>query len=131
MTVRAVRLGDPRKAREGLRLGVVRRPPRGVRKEDYASEDFFDLWLPELAPSASLLAFYHAVPITDERWARYVPRYRREMSKPEKQRLIELLAHLSQRSNFSIGCYCPREDRCHRSLLRELLRDKGAKVIGV
>jgi uncharacterized protein YeaO (DUF488 family) len=129
MSARAVRLGSPRKRGEGLRLGAVRRPPRGVRKADYAGRDLFDLWLPELAPSAPLVAWYYDKPLTDERWARYIEKYRREMRAPAKERLLQVLAALSQRANFSVACYCEREDRCHRSILRELLREHGGKVV--
>lgn len=128
MAVRIVRLGAPRERREGLRLGAVRRPPRGVRKEDYAKRDYFDLWFPELGPSAKLLAYFHNGELTDARWARYVERYRQEKQAPAAQRVLELLARLSHQADFSIGCYCEREDRCHRSIVRDLLMERGAKV---
>jgi uncharacterized protein YeaO (DUF488 family) len=124
--IRVVRLGSPRAKGEGLRLGTVRRPPRGVKKGDYARRNFYDLWLPELAPSQPLVSYALSQPWTDKRWARYSRRYLREMQSAE--RWIQLLAALSQRSNFSIGCYCEREDRCHRSLLKKLLRDRGARI---
>ena len=124
--IRVVRLGAPRQKGEGLRLGTVRRPPRGIRKADYARLDYYDLWLPELAPSQPLVSFALSRPWTNKRWAQYARRYLREMKAAE--RWIELLAALSRQANFSIGCYCEREDRCHRSLLSKLLAEKGAKI---
>jgi uncharacterized protein YeaO (DUF488 family) len=128
MSIHVVRLGDPRSAGEGLRLGTVRRPPRGVRKEDYARLDYYDLWLPDLAPSAELLSYATAEPFTDQRWAKFVRDYRREMKAPEKERLLQLLAALSHQTDFAVGCYCENEDRCHRSILRELLEERGASL---
>jgi len=122
MAIRVVRLGSPRVRGEGIRLGTVRRPPRGVRKADYARRDYFDAWLPELAPSAPLVSFAFAEPFTARRWASYARRYRREMNEPLANRLLTLLAALSSRTNFSIGCYCEDESRCHRSLLSKVLR---------
>lgn len=121
MAIRIVRLGSPRARGEGLRLGTVRRPPRGVRKADYARRNYYDLWLPELAPSAKLLG-------RPKDWRGFVKAYRREMKAPASQRLLELLARLSRRANFSVGCYCEREERCHRSILRELLAERGAGI---
>src|SRR5690349_13647504 len=118
MALRVTRVGTPRAAGEGLRLGTVRHPPRGVRKTDWARRDYFDVWVPDLAPSAPLVQFALATPFTDRRWATYARRYRREMREPARRRLIELLARLSRHADFSIACYCEREDRCHRSLLR-------------
>ena len=129
MSVRVVRLGTPRDPDEGLRIGTVRRPPRGVRKEDYAARDYFDVWLPELAPSAPLVSWALSEPFTPKRLAVYRRRYRREMRRPAAQRLIALLAVLSSQTNFSVGCYCEDETRCHRSLLRELLFEQGAQVV--
>lgn len=120
--IRVVRLGSPRARSEGLRLGTVRRPPRGVRKADYARRNYYDLWLPELAPSARLVAR------AQKHWDGFMKSYRREMAAPAAQRLLELLARLSQHANFSVGCYCEREERCHRSILRQLLIEKGARV---
>jgi uncharacterized protein YeaO (DUF488 family) len=128
MAVRVVRLGQPRTSREGLRLGTVRRPPRGVRKEQYASLDFFDVWMPELAPSAPLVSWALSEPWTDKRWAKYERSYRSEMKNPGAARLLSLLAALSRQTDFSVGCYCENESRCHRSILRELLRDAGADM---
>lgn len=127
MGIHVVRLGDPRSAGEGLRLGTVRRPPRGVKKEDFARLDYYDLWLPDLAPSAELLSFAMAEPFTDARWAKFVRDYRREMKEPEKERLLQLLAALSHQTDFAVGCYCENEERCHRSILRELLAERGAR----
>jgi uncharacterized protein YeaO (DUF488 family) len=128
MSIRVVRLGDPRSAGEGLRLGTVRRPPRGVKKEDFSRRDYYDLWLPDLAPSAELLSYVKAEPFTDQRWEKFARDYRREMKEPERERLLQLLAALSHQTDFSVGCYCEREDRCHRSILRELFAERGAEV---
>jgi uncharacterized protein YeaO (DUF488 family) len=129
MSIRVVRLGTPRRSGEGLRIGTVRRPPRGVRKENYASRNYFDVWLPELAPSAPLVSLALSEPFTPKRWALYERRYMQEMRRPAAKRLIGLLAALSSRTNFSIGCYCEDETRCHRSLLKQLLIEQGAKVL--
>ena len=128
MAIRVVRLGTPRQPNEGLRLGTVRRPPRGVRKEDFARRDWFDLWLPDLAPTARIVKWALAEPWTAPRWAKYARAYRREMRAPEPQRLIALLAALSKTADFSIGCYCEDASHCHRSLLAELLADAGANI---
>jgi uncharacterized protein YeaO (DUF488 family) len=128
LTLRAVRLGTPRHRGEGLRIGTARRPPRGVRKSEYARRNFYDVWLPELAPSQKWVSWALAQPWTDARWREYARNYRREMSDPRARRLIELLAALSKTTNLSIGCYCEDERRCHRSLLRELLAEQGAKL---
>ena len=129
MALRIVRLGTPREREEGLRIGTVRRPPRGVRKEDYAQRDFFDVWLPELAPSAPLVSWALSEPFTPARWATYARKYRVEMRQPTAQRLLALLANLSSQTNFSVGCYCEDETRCHRSLLKDLLIKQGAKIV--
>jgi uncharacterized protein YeaO (DUF488 family) len=126
--IRIVRLGTPRRAGEGLRIGTVRRPPRGVPKADYARRDYYDVWLPELAPSAPLVSFALSKPSTPARWSAYTRRYRSEMRAPAAQRLLALLAALSAHADFSVGCYCEDESRCHRSLLRELLSDHGARM---
>jgi len=126
--IRIVRLGTPRAKDEGLRLGTVRRPPRGVRKSDYGRLDYYDLWLPELAPSAPLVSWALSKPWTDARWAQYARRYRAEMRAPAAQRLIALLAALSPHADFSVGCYCEDAARCHRSLLGALLQSAGARV---
>ena len=128
MTIRVVQLGTPRTRGEGLRLGTVRRPPRGVPKAEYGSRDFFDVWLPELAPSEALVRM--ALGATDARtWQAFVKRYRTEMKRPPATRLLILLAALSQNTPFSVGCYCPDENRCHRSVLKALLLEHGARVI--
>jgi uncharacterized protein YeaO (DUF488 family) len=128
MAIRIVRLGTPRVPGEGLRLGTVRRPPRGVRKEDYARRDYFDLWLPDLAPSAQLVSYAQSRPLTPTRWEGFARRYRTEMGTPAIRRLLATLAGLSSQANFSVGCYCEDESRCHRSLLRQLLVEAGATV---
>ena len=128
MAIRVVRLGSPRGAGEGLRLGTVRRPPRGVPKADHARLDFYDLWLPELAPSGELVSWAMAEELTGARWRTFERRYRREMAQPEAQRLLALLAALSAEPSFAVGCYCPDPSRCHRSVLAALLRDAGAEV---
>jgi uncharacterized protein YeaO (DUF488 family) len=128
MSIRVVRLGTPRTAGEGLRLGTVRRPPRGVRKEDYARLNYFDVWLPELAPSAPLVSWALSEPFTPKRWANYERKYLAEMRQAPAPRLIKLLAALSTQLDFSIGCYCEDESHCHRSLLQRLLLEHGAKM---
>lgn len=127
MAIRIVRLGDPRGPGEGLRLGTVRRPPRGVPKGEIASRDYYDVWLPELAPSAALVEV--AQRARDERaWRAFARRYRAELKRPPAARLLDLLAALSQATELSVGCYCADERRCHRSLLRELLAERGARL---
>lgn len=127
MAIRIVRLGSPRGAGEGLRLGTVRRPPRGVPKEEFARRDYYDLWLPDLAPSAELVA--EALQARSERdWEAFRKKYRAEMKVPERSRLLDLLAALSHQTNFAAGCYCEDEQRCHRSVLRELLAERGARI---
>lgn len=128
--IRVVRLGTPRAKNEGLRLGTVRRPPRGVRKEDYAKRDYYDLWLPLLSPSQKVVSAGLSTPWTDARWKKFAAAYRREMKAPAAQQLIALLAQLSHHANFSVGCYCENEARCHRSLLKHLLLEHGAKLAG-
>lgn len=130
MAIRVVRLGTPRVRGEGLRLGTVRRPPRGVRKADFARRNYYDQWLPVLSPSQPVVSRAMSKPWTDERWAKFAKAYRREMRAPEPRQVIELLALLSHHLNFAVGCYCEREDRCHRSVLRELLEEQGAEIAG-
>jgi uncharacterized protein YeaO (DUF488 family) len=130
VAIRVVRLGEPRGKNEGVRFGTVRRPPRGVKKSDFAKRDWYDVWLPDLAPSAQLVSWAVADAWTDSRWKRFTREYFREMKQPAPQRLLQVLAALSETANFSVGCYCHDESRCHRSLLRELLVDAGAKVDG-
>lgn len=127
MTIRIVRLGSSRIADEGLRIGTVRRPPRGVPKSEYASRDFYDVWLPNLAPSEALLKRGMSSK-TDAEWRAFVRRYRAEMKAPEVGRVLDLLAALSHGASFSVGCYCADEARCHRSILRELLAARGARI---
>jgi uncharacterized protein YeaO (DUF488 family) len=127
MTLRIVRLGSPRARGEGLRLGTVRRPPRGVPKAEFATRDFYDLWLPLLSPSAELVR--QALLAQDERdWNAFVRRFRAEMKTPAAQQVLDLLAALSKQSHFSIGCYCEDESRCHRSVLRVLFAERGADL---
>ncbi len=128
MAVRIVQLGTPRERGEGLRIGTVRRPPRGVRKEQYAARDFFDVWLPDLAPSQALVRWVMAAPLTPKRWAAFSRRYRQEMRQPAARRVLTLLAALSAEAHFSVGCYCEDEARCHRSVLRQLLIEQGARI---
>ena len=128
MAVRVVRLGTPRHPDEGLRLGTVRRPPRGVRKDDFARLNYYDVWVPDLAPPGDLVSWALSEPWTPDRWARYARAYRRQMREPQPRRLIQLLAALSANTNFSIGCYCADEACCHRRLLRELLAAEGATM---
>jgi uncharacterized protein YeaO (DUF488 family) len=128
MAIRVVRLGTAKARGEGLRLGTVRLLPRGVKQQDYARLNFFDVWLPELSPSRALVAYAQAKPWTDARWAAFTRRYRGEMRRPEARRLIALLAALSKQADFSVCCYCESPWRCHRSLLGGLLRDGGGKI---
>ena len=128
MAIRIVRLGTVRHPKEGLRIGTVRRPPRGVRKADYARRNYFDVWLPELSPSTELVTWVFSQPLTPKRWSAFARRYRLEMRAPAATRLIVLLAALSMHTNFSVGCYCEDETRCHRSLLKQLLIEQGARV---
>lgn len=127
MTIRIVRLGSERHPGEGLRIGTVRRPPRGVRKEDYAKRNIYDVWFPNLAPTEALLkAFF---PVEDEKsWRAFRRRFLAEMKLPEARRDLDLLAALSHQTDFSVGCYCEKEVHCHRSLLRELLEKRGAAL---
>ena len=127
MAVRIVRLGTERAPGEGLRIGTVRRPPRGVPKAEYASRGFYDVWFPNLAPSADTMKLAQQA-TTEAQWSAFARKYRQEMSTPENQHTLDLLAALSHRSDFSVGCYCEDESRCHRSLLRGLLEQHGAKL---
>lgn len=129
MAIHVVRLGGPRRRGEGLRLGTVRRPPRGVRKGEYASRNYFDVWVPELSPTADLVAWAMSKPWTPARWMTFARRYRREMQAPPASRLVTLLAALSRSADFSVGCYCEDETRCHRSVLRAMLEEAGARVV--
>lgn len=128
MSVRIVQLGSRRLPGEGLRIGTVRRPPRGVRKERLASLDYYDVWFPNLAPSAEAVSSARADP-SPAGWTRFVRRYRSEMARPDAARALDLLAALSHTADFSVGCYCEDERRCHRSVLRGLLEERGAKLV--
>lgn len=129
MPIRIVRLGTDRARDEGLRIGTVRRPPRGVRKERLAADNWYDVWLPQLAPSAELVARALAAE-SDAEWKTFERKYRAEMKEPDNARLLTLLAAISQQSNLSVGCFCADESHCHRSILRELLREHGAAIAG-
>jgi len=127
MTVRIVRLGTPRQPREGTRIGTVRRPPRGVKKERYAADDWYDVWYPELSPSPGLVT--QALNAgTEAEWRAFVRAFTKEMKAPAAARTLDLLAALSHNADFSVGCYCENEARCHRSVLRDLLAERGAKL---
>jgi uncharacterized protein YeaO (DUF488 family) len=130
MAIRVVRLGTARHPDEGPRVGTVRRPPRGVKKADFGKLDYFDVWLPELSPSAEIVSWAMADPWTDKRWTMFARKYRTEMALPATRHLIELLATMSKHTNLSVGCYCEDEARCHRSLLRKLLAEAGATLTG-
>ena len=127
MPVRIVRLGTPRLAGEGLRIGTVRFPPRGVPKADLAKRDLYDVWFPSVAPSAALVKRAQGAD-SAAAWRGFVRGYRAEMKKPEASRALDLLAALSQGTSFSVGCYCEDESRCHRAILRELLAERGARI---
>jgi len=127
MSIRIVRLGSPRAAGEGLRIGTVRRPPRGVPKADFARRDFYDVWLPILSPSPELVSQALAV-ATDAEWRKVARKIRSELHGGEAGKVLDLLAALSATADFSVGCYCENENRCHRSVLRELLRERGATL---
>lgn len=127
MTIRIVQLGSPRARGEGLRIGTVRRPPRGVPKAEFAAWDYYDVWFPTLAPSAELLKLAHEAE-TPAAWAAFLRKYRAEMAAPEAVHAVDLLAALSHTTNLSVGCYCEDEAHCHRSVLRELLTAKGARL---
>ncbi|MBS0435820.1 DUF488 domain-containing protein [Piscinibacter sp.] len=127
MVIRIVRLGSPRAAQEGLRLGTVRRPPRGVPKSEFARQDWYDLWYPNLAPSLETMKLGQQA-ATPAEWAAFVRKYRAEMATPENSHSIALLAALSHQTSFSVGCYCEHESHCHRSVLRELLAAQGAHI---
>ena len=127
MTVRVVRLGTSRVPGEGLRIGTVRRPPRGVSKSEFSSQDWYDVWFPNLAPSVETMKLGQSAE-TDAQWAAFSRKYRTEMTAPSASRDLDLLAALSHHANFSVGCYCADESRCHRSVLRQLLVERGAEV---
>jgi uncharacterized protein YeaO (DUF488 family) len=128
MVARVVRLGSPRVEGEGLRIGTVRRPPRGVPKSQFASQNWYDVWFPNLAPSVELMKLGQAA-TTPAQWAAFTRKYRAEMGSPDSSHCLELLAGLSHDTHFSVGCYCEDELHCHRSVLRELLKEKGARLV--
>ena len=128
MAITVVQLGCPRQPNEGIRIGTVRRPPRGVRKADYAGLNFYDTWLPQLAPSARLLSWIKKSPDMASRWKQFEKQYLRELSSPDNLRLLDLLSALSRQTNFSIGCFCEDETKCHRSTLMKILKQHGALV---
>ena len=128
MAIRIVRLGSKRFPNEGLRIGTVRRPPRGVPKSKFSSGNWYDVWLPNLAPAAATVKLALAAE-NERQWAAFVKRYRREMASPKNIRVLDVLAALSQQTDFSVGCYCEDESRCHRSVLRRLLVERGAEVL--
>jgi len=127
MSVRIVRLGSPRFRDEGVRIGTVRRPPRGVPKDQFAKQNWYDVWFPNLAPSDATVKLGQQA-ATEKEWAAFVKKYKAEMAAPEAKHDLALLAALSHDSNFSVGCYCEDESRCHRSVLRQLLLDHGGRV---
>jgi len=127
MSIRIVRLGTARAAGEGLRIGTVRHPPRGVPKSEHAAQNWYDVWLPDLAPSAATVKLAQAA-ASEREWSAFAKKYRAEMALPPNRRTLDLLAALSHQANFSVGCYCADESRCHRSILRALLTEHGAKV---
>jgi len=128
MSIRIVRLGSPRQAREGTRVGTVRRPPRGVPKSMFAKQDWYDVWFPNLAPSVETMKLAQQAK-TPAQWVAFVRKYLAEMSAPHARHDLEMLAALSHSADFSVGCYCENEDRCHRSILRKLLVEHGADVV--
>ncbi len=125
MVVRVVRLGTARHPEEGLRIGTVRRPPRGVARAEFSRQDWYDVWFPNLAPSAPTMKLGLEAE-TPAQWSAFIRKYRSEMASPDAAHAIELLAALSRHSNFSVGCYCENENHCHRSVLQALLKEKGA-----
>lgn len=131
MPIRIVRLGQPRARGEGLRVGTVRRPPRGVPKSEFASRDFYDVWLPNLSPSAELVALAMEATTAKDKagWKRFISAFRKEMAAPDASHVLELLAAMSKHTHLSVGCYCEDEAWCHRSVLRELLAERGADLM--
>ncbi|WP_408095569.1 DUF488 domain-containing protein [Peredibacter sp. HCB2-198] len=127
MTIRIVQLGSPRSKNEGLRLGTVRRPPRGVPKSEFAKRDFYDVWMPILSPTSDLVAKALKAE-TEKEWKAFETKYRAQMKRPDATHILDLLAALSHDTNFSVGCYCENEERCHRSILRKILKERGAEV---
>ena len=128
MPIHIVQLGSPRLPDEGVRIGTVRRPPRGVKKDRYAQDNWYDVWYPELSPSPQLISQAKSS-ASDSEWNKFVCKFRKQLSEPAASRTLDLLAALSKSAIFSLGCYCEREDRCHRSVLRTVLKERGASVI--
>ena len=128
MSVRIVRLGSDRHPQEGVRIGTVRHPPRGVPKSEFAAQNWYDVWLPNIAPSPALIKQGRNAR-SDKEWKAFARQYRREMGDPEKKRVLDLLATLSHTADFSVGCYCADEARCHRAVLRDLLTERGADIV--
>ena len=128
MAIRVVRLGSPREEGEGVRVGTVRRPPRGVPKADFAKLDYYDVWLPQLSPSAQLVTWIKSNQVTPSNWRRFEQRFLHELATPDTQRLLDLMVALSKSTDFSIGCYCEDESACHRSVLKKVLKDRGAVI---
>jgi len=130
MSLRIVKLGTKRARNESVRIGTVRRPPRGVPKSEFASRDFYDVWMPQLSPGPDLvgMALRAQRERNEKAWAAFVRKFRAELKTPDNEHLLDLFAALSQHSDFSIGCYCEDEAWCHRSVLRELLEARGAKI---
>ena len=127
MPIRIIRLGSPREKEEGLRIGTVRRPPRGVPKSEFAKRNFYDVWLPNLSPSQNLMIEGKAAQ-DDAKWSVFKKKFRAEMNKPEAAKVLDLLAALSHQTNMSIGCYCENQNRCHRNILKDLLKERGASL---
>jgi uncharacterized protein YeaO (DUF488 family) len=128
MSIRIIRLGSPREKGEGLRVGTVRRPPRGVPKSDFAKRDFYDVWLPNLSPSPELMK-QGQLSQDEASWALFKKKFRAEMNVPDASKILDLLAALSHQTNMSLGCYCEDESKCHRSVLREMLKERGASLL--
>jgi uncharacterized protein YeaO (DUF488 family) len=127
MSISIVQLGSPRADDEGVRIGTVRRPPRGVPRTEFATRDYYDVWLPNLSPDAALVKEAKAV-ASDAEWAAFAKKFRTEMNSSDASKVLDLLAALSKTANFSVGCYCEDESRCHRSILRQLLNERGALI---
>jgi uncharacterized protein YeaO (DUF488 family) len=127
MPIKIVQLGSARSPNEGVRIGTVRRPPRGVPKRSHGKRDFYDVWLPNLAPSSTLLRRFKTLPDTPLNWIKFAKRYEREIERPSNVRILDLLAALSKTTNFSVGCYCEDERKCHRSILKKVLKRHGAR----
>jgi uncharacterized protein YeaO (DUF488 family) len=128
MSIRIIRLGSPREKEEGLRIGTVRRPPRGVPKSEFAKRNFYDVWLPNLSPSQDLMIEGKAAQ-DDAKWSVFKKKFRAEMNKPEAAKILDLLAALSHQTNMSLGCYCENQNRCHRTVLKDLLKERGASLL--